>query len=404
MDRKLLNRDFLLMLQGELVSGLGDILYSVAIGYWVYDVTGSSALMGILSSISMFVTMFLAPFSGGIVDKANRKAIIVGMDVLRGVLMLGVGVLALTSRLSVPVVAAAALLAALCSTLFGPAVSTVMIDIIPHDDMVRGQSIHSGATTALSLVGKAVSGALVAFLGVPVIIVLNGVSYLISALTEAFIHIPKTVHQGETVTVRGLFRDFGTALKAIAADPFLRICVPSSLAINLLAAGSVAMMLPFVLEKGYDVESYGVLMSVDTAASLACVFLLGIIRFSPRTRFFLLGAGFMLGGAFSIGAYLVAGRGLMCLLLFLGGFGCTLGNSVLNASMVLAIPEGNRGGILGLLQSGAVGGMALSTLAYGFLCDVFPVYLVFTVGALLSAVPMGYLCFSRCTRQFILEN
>ena len=77
MDRKLLNRDFLLMLQGELVSGLGDILYSVAIGYWVYDVTGSSALMGILSSISMFVTMFLAPFSGGIVDKVNRKGIIV---------------------------------------------------------------------------------------------------------------------------------------------------------------------------------------------------------------------------------------------------------------------------------------------------------------------------------------
>ena len=63
MQKKLWNKDFILMLQGNAVSDIGDLLYSVAIGYWVYEKTGSSALMGVMASISMCVTMFLSPFT-----------------------------------------------------------------------------------------------------------------------------------------------------------------------------------------------------------------------------------------------------------------------------------------------------------------------------------------------------
>ena len=209
MHRKLWNKDFLLLLQGNAVSDIGDLLYSVAIGYWVYQKTGSSALMGVMSSISMFVTMFLSPFSGSIVDKIRRRWIIVGMDVLRGLIMLMLGTLAWTDALSVPVVLLAAFAASLCSVFFNPAVNTLMIDLIPHDDMVRGQSVFSASNALINLVGKAFSGVLVAFLGVPLIVVLNGVSYLISAVTEMFIHIPRTVQQGEKVTVRGVLTAFG---------------------------------------------------------------------------------------------------------------------------------------------------------------------------------------------------
>lgn len=95
MQKKLWNKDFILMLQGGTVSGLGDLLYSVAIGFWVYEMTGSNTLMGVMSSISMFMSMIVMPFSGTIIDKCNRKAVIVGMDVLRGIIMLVVGALAL---------------------------------------------------------------------------------------------------------------------------------------------------------------------------------------------------------------------------------------------------------------------------------------------------------------------
>ena len=139
MHEKLWNKDTILMLQGSAVSALGDILYSVAIGYWVYEKTGSNALMGLMSSISMFMTMIVMPFSGSIVDKCSRKLMIVGMDAARGVIMLAMGVLAFSENLSVPVVLLAAFLASACSVFFNAAVSTLMLEIIPQNDMVRGQ-------------------------------------------------------------------------------------------------------------------------------------------------------------------------------------------------------------------------------------------------------------------------
>ena len=101
MHKKLWNKDFILLLLGNAVSTIGDLMYSVAIGYWVYEKTGSSGLMGVMSSISMFVTMFLSPFCGSIVDKCSRKWVIVGIDVLQGLLMLGVGALAYMDNLNV---------------------------------------------------------------------------------------------------------------------------------------------------------------------------------------------------------------------------------------------------------------------------------------------------------------
>ena len=292
MQKKLWNKDFILMLQGNLVSDLGDLLYSVAIGYWVYEQTGSSALMGVMSSISMFVTMFLSPFTGSIVDKCSRKWMIVGMDVLRGLIMLTLGVLLYTSKLNIPGVLLAALLASLCSVFFNPAVNTLMIDLIPHDDMVRGQSIFGASNALISMVGKAFSGVLVAFLGVPLIVVLNGVSYLISALTEMFIHVPRTVQQGEKVTVKGILHDFGQAIRSIFADKFLKTFVPLLLLLNLLSAGPMTLMIPFCMEKGFSMEQYGFLMSIEMAASFLCMVVMGVVKLGPKTRYWVQALGF----------------------------------------------------------------------------------------------------------------
>ena len=404
MHTKLWNKDYILMLQGNAVSAIGDVLYSVAIGYWVYEKTGSSALMGIMSSISMFMVMFVSPFSGSIVDKCSRKAIIVGMDALRGLIMLIVGALAFTDKLSVPIVLAAAFLASACSVFFHPAVSTLMLDIIPHDDMVRGQSVHSGIHSLINLVGKALSGALVAFLGVPLIIVINGISYLFSAATEVFIHVPKTVRQGEKVTVSGILRDFGLAIREIFGNRFLRLFVPCALILNLLGAGPMTLMLPFCLEKGFTVDMYGYLMSVETAASLICVSLLGIVKLKPKARYYMMASGFLVSIPIYILAYLSKQFILMCVLFFLGAFTNCMGNAVFNASLMLALPEENRGAILGFVSAASTGGCALSAVIFGVLCDVFPLYLVFVIGNVLTILPMLYLCLHKNTRAFILNH
>ena len=404
MKRKLWNKDTILMLQGNAVSALGDILYSVAIGYWVYEKTGSSALMGIMSSISMFMTMLVMPFSGSIIDKCSRKLIIVGMDALRGVIMLALGVLAFADSLSVPVVLAAAFLASACSVFFSPAVNTLMLDIIPHDDMVRGQSVFSGVNSFINLVGKAISGALVAFLGVPLIVLLNGVSYLVSAFTELFITVPKTVHQGEKITLGGIFADFRVAVREIFRNRYLKLFIPCALILNLLSAGSMTLMLPFTLEKGFTVDMYGYLMSVETAASLLCVCLLGVVRLKPKARYWGMSGGFLSATLFFILTYLTKNFAVMWVSMFLASFANAMGNSVFNASMMLALPEENRGAILGFISAASTGGGALSSVIFGVLGDVFPLYLVFTAGCLLSVLPMAYMCLHKHAREFVLMN
>ena len=404
MAKKLWNKDFILLLQGNAVSTVGDLMYSVAIGFWVYQQTGSSGLMGIMSSISMFVTMFCSPFCGSIVDKCSRKWVIVGIDAVQGLLMLGVGVLAWRDALSVPAVLAVALIAALGSVFYSPAISTLMIDIIPREEMVRGQSLHSGIRSLIDLAGSAFSGAMVAFFGVPLIVVINGASNLYSALTELFISVPRTVQQGTKVTARGVLRDSRDAAKTVLTDDCLRIFVPGALVLNLLGAGPLSLLLPFSMEKGFTVDMYGYLISVFTGASVLGVLFLGAVKLSQRVRFFMMAFGFAASVVFFMFGYFAVEFLPMCVFAFLAGLCNAVGNAVFNASLMLALPEQNRSAILGFIQSVCMGGTALSTVIYGFLGDVFPLYLVFAAGSAISLIPMLYVCFHPRVKEFILTN
>lgn len=404
MVKKLWNKNFILLLQGAAVSMIGDLMYSVAIGYWVYQQTGSNSLMGIMSSISMFVTMFLAPFSGTIVDKLNRKWVLVLGDAFQGVLMITVGILAFTDKLNVPIVLLAAFLAALGGVFYQPASNTVLLDIIPRDDMVRGQSLFSGVSSTLNMIGTAFSGAVVAFFGVPLIIIINGCSNLYSALSELLISVPKTAQQGERVSVKSVLQDSKVAIKTIFENASMRIFIPCALILNLLSAGAFSLALPFTLEKGFGVEQYGILMSVFTVGSLACVIILGIFKFSAKVRFWIMAIGFSSSVVCMMLAFLSKEFVPLCIFAFLGAFLNCAGNTVFNASLMLALPEENRGAILGFISSASVGGCALSALIYGFLGEIFPLYITFAVGSFISLFPMLFLCFHPHTKKFILEN
>lgn len=404
MHKKLWNKDFILLLQGNAVSTIGDLMYSVAIGYWVYLQTGSNALMGVMSSISMFVTMFLSPVCGSIVDKSNRKWLIVGIDILQGLLMISVGILAWTNTLNVPIVLLAAFLASFGSVFYSPAVSTLMLDIIPGNELVRGQSLQSGISSLINLVGTGFSGAMVAFLGVPLIVVINGLSNLYSAVTELFVQVPRTSQQGTPVTAKRIARDMKSAAKTILSDGCLRLFVPSMVLLNLLASGPMTLMLPFCLEKDFTVDMYGYLMAAITAGSLLCVTVLGIVKFSAKARFLIMSIGFSAGMVLYFAAFCMKQFVPMCVLIFLASLANAAGNAVFSAALMLALPKENRSAVLGFVQSSCCGGTALSALLYGLMGEVLPLTLIFCIGQVLCLVPMLYLSFHKKTKNFILNH
>lgn len=182
----------------------------------------------------------------------------------------------------------------------------------------------------------------------------------------------------------------------------MKLFIPSALILNLLGAGPSSLMLPFTLEKGFTVDMYGYLMSVETAASLLCVLLLGIVRLKPKARYWGMSGGFLVSILFSVLTYLTRNYAVMCVMMFLGSFANALGASIFNAS--LALPEENRGALLGFISAASTGGCALSAVIFGVLGDVFPLYLVFTVGCLLTIPPMAYMCLHKHAREFVLTH
>ncbi|MEG3007070.1 MAG: MFS transporter, partial [Oscillospiraceae bacterium] len=188
--KRLFNKNFVLMLQGNAISAFGDVLYSVAIGYFVYTSTGSEALMGIFTSIGMFMSMFLSPITGSLVDRIDRKIVVVGMDAFRGFLMLLIGYLALNNHLNTNLLVVFTVLISFSNLLFRPAASTIMLDIVPKKDFVQANSIVSAGYSVIDMISRGISGYLLVYVGVGELIIFNGISFLISALTEYFIAVP----------------------------------------------------------------------------------------------------------------------------------------------------------------------------------------------------------------------
>ena len=83
--KRFLSLSLFLLLQGQFVSVMGDMIYEIALGFWVLALTGSPALMGILMATSLVPGIVLSPFAGVMVDRTNRKKLMIIMDLIRGI-------------------------------------------------------------------------------------------------------------------------------------------------------------------------------------------------------------------------------------------------------------------------------------------------------------------------------
>jgi len=115
---RLWNKNFFLLWQGQLVSVLGNIVYSIALGFWMLDLTGSTALMGSLMATSMVPNLIIAPFAGVLVDKWDRKRIIVMTDFIRGVFVTLIGIAGIFGFLQVWMVFVVGIVIGLCGAFF----------------------------------------------------------------------------------------------------------------------------------------------------------------------------------------------------------------------------------------------------------------------------------------------
>ena len=183
------NRNLQLLFGGQVVSSFGDWLYVLALGILAYEITGSATVVAVLTFARLLPYAVLLPFSGMLADRGNRKVLMISADLGRGACMFGL--LFAGSEETLWIAYPLVFLATMFSSLFQPAMSSVLPAIVGDEEkLVEANSIWSQMDSVSFVLGPALGGVL-ALLGAPELaFVINGATFLVSAATLLFVHIP----------------------------------------------------------------------------------------------------------------------------------------------------------------------------------------------------------------------
>lgn len=192
------NTNFMLLFLGRLVSRLGDSVFQIGISWYVLELTGSAVLMGSLIAVMFFTMIVVGPFAGIIVDQNPKVKLIVWMDYIRGVVVMGTAlVILLSSNVTfiVIILYIMAIITSVCTVVFNPASSALVPLIMSKEELLKANSFMSITGSVTSIIGILFGGILYGLLGAFGILFIDGISYILSAISEMFIHAkePKQV-------------------------------------------------------------------------------------------------------------------------------------------------------------------------------------------------------------------
>ncbi len=216
------NGAFSAMWLSQVISSLGDRVHQIALVFLVAGATDRSPLaLGLVFAAMTVPTVVVGPVAGALVDRWDRKHVMVASDLLRAGI---VGLIPVASGVHVGLVVVLVFLLAAVSSFFRPARTAALPRVVPDEDLLTANSSMSLADTASDLVGYGLGGLFVAFLGSSLALAfwLDGASYLASAALVAAIAIPPLVRAGagpeaEAAGAVGS-AEAGFARRSIAAD------------------------------------------------------------------------------------------------------------------------------------------------------------------------------------------
>lgn len=298
-EARLFNRNFMLLWQGQLVSGLGSQAFVVALMYWTMEATGSATVMALLMIASTLPAVLLGPVAGAIADRHSRKAIIVLGDLARGVVMLGVAVLAWTlpaqPQLVLGALFAASLVSGVIGAVFNPAVGAAIPDLVPAARLTTANALTQLSGQGAVVVGQAMGGVLYRTLGAPVLFLADGISFLISGASEAFIRVPERASRGGSPGVRSYLLDARTGFACVWRNTGLRTLVLTATVLNFIFM-PMFVLLPFYVRDilHADAAWYGFMLAALSAGSVAGITLAGLVPINGARRAHVLSAAFLL--------------------------------------------------------------------------------------------------------------
>jgi len=392
-----MNKNLALILSGQLVSQIGDKFHMLAVAFLVLKTTGSPAKMGIVLFCSVFPGMLLGFISGAFLDRYSRKAIIVGADVARGLIVGVVCLLYYLEALSFPVLLAAQVLISACTAFFDPAIPTIIPQIVAREQLPRANSQTQFVSGMATIIGPVLGGLTVAWAGYLPVFIINAGSYLFSAGFESLIRLPayERPASGQTKIVD----DIVAGCRYVYCRRSLVIILVMVGVIHFFV-GSIGAVVPVLATSliGEGAENIGLIQTcIGLGTVLAALFIsLRNIKASEALILF--------GSVFGIGLSLLVISGMhlsgirivvpfLFVFLVVGGLIIFAGTSF-RSMIQKEVEDRMMGRVFGFVSSVGNISIPLAMLICGILMEYIPHSIIFAASGL-TLLPLSLVCYHK---------
>jgi MFS family permease len=192
------NRNFARLFAGRLVTNIGDSIYFVAAMWLVWELTGDEFFTG-LAGFLVLAPSGLQFLFGPLVDRWDLRRVLVGTQLLQGLLVLSVPLAAATGSLSVWLVLAVMPALALLNQLVYPAQTAAIPRLVEQDELVSANSMFALAYQGVDAVFNALAGVLVALVGAVALFTVDAVTFAVAAALFATLSVPRAEATGADI-------------------------------------------------------------------------------------------------------------------------------------------------------------------------------------------------------------
>ena len=395
-----LSLSLFLLLQGQFVSIMGDMIYEIALGFWVLAFTGSPALMGILMATSLLPGVLIAPFAGVVADRTSRKKLMIIMDLIRGFTIILVAAAALIGILQLWMVFLAGIILGIGGAFFGPAAMSVLPQMVPKEKITNANSLFGVSTTGADILGNSLGGVLYVLIGAPLMFLINGISFIISGISIKFAKIPK--NRESRITTQNFKSDLREALSFVRKLKGLRYIMILFSIFSFLVHIAVILLIPlFQFTPGLGAAKYGIAVASFTVGVFLGMIVLSALNVHPGKRAALMLASLTVSNLCLILFALTTEFYLMAVLLFIAGLAESVVNVFVLSSIQSVVPDNMMGKVMGLVGTVTMALVPLAMVTGGILAEIFPIrtiFLVCFVASFLVFVPMFFI---PSVRKFI---
>lgn len=184
------NKNFIIVVIGQIITLFGNAIQRFCMSLYILDLTGSASTFSTILAVSTIPYILFAPIAGLLADRVNRKKIMVYLDLFSFVLLGVYSIILKRGMDNTLIVGVVMFILSTVYTLYSPSVTSSIPQIIDKEELTSANGIIQQVGSIVNLVGPIVAGIFYSIFSIRVIVIINAVSFLISAILEMFLEIP----------------------------------------------------------------------------------------------------------------------------------------------------------------------------------------------------------------------